>query len=170
MDIYCAYPGTFGPPHNGHLRLVQRAALVYAKVLIVCSVNEDKHPWFTPEEVKRLWLAFDLPENVEVITLAEFMARVDDPKNIVMIRGVRNEDDVRHEQGVMLQNTRDFGLTMFTYIVSDCGYEKYSSSRVRQAAIAGDLEELNRCVPQAVAQEVLDRLAERRTKGIPDDG
>lgn len=174
MDSICAYPGTFDPPHKGHLRLVRRAARLYEhmRLLVVCSVNDEKtgkdSPWFTPEECRDLWEHYDLPDNVEIVTLQEFLGEVDDPKKVVMIRGVRNEDDVRHEQGVMLLNNKRFGIDQFFYIISECAYERYSSSGAREAARSGDLTELKRLVAPDIADAMMKRLAERRADGTEE--
>ena len=70
MKPIYVYPGTFCPPTYGHLRIVQRSADLFDRVLILCSVNSAKNAnWFTPEECRDFWLAYDLPDNVTVSTV-----------------------------------------------------------------------------------------------------
>ena len=74
--MICLYPGTFCPPHEGHLAIVRRLAEMFSVVYIICSVNPEKsgQVLFTPEECKQFWRCYDLPDNVELFTLAELMA------------------------------------------------------------------------------------------------
>lgn len=159
MEPVCVYPGTFSPPTFGHLRIVERAARIFPRVIVVCSTNPEKgKSWFSQEEACVLWRAYPLPDNAEVMTLAEFVMSGVDPKTVIMIRGVRDEDDVEHEKDVMLKNHSMFGISQYFYIISDCEYRDISSTRAREAAEALDLQELGRCVAPLVVSAMLERV------------
>lgn len=59
---FAVYPGTFSPPHFGHLRLLEEASRICGRVTLACSVNPDKDgALFAPAECKALWHCYDLP-------------------------------------------------------------------------------------------------------------
>lgn len=44
------YPGSFDPVTFGHLDIIQRAALVFDKLIVAVLNNSSKNPLFTVEE------------------------------------------------------------------------------------------------------------------------
>ena len=43
-------PGSFDPVTYGHLDIFKRASKLFDRVIVLVSINPDKHPCFTPEE------------------------------------------------------------------------------------------------------------------------
>ncbi len=86
MEPVYIYPGTFCPATYGHARIAKRLGDMFPEVFIVCSENPDKkNRLFTPAEAKALWCSYDLPKNVLVDTLEEFLTRKFNPKRLAMI-------------------------------------------------------------------------------------
>lgn len=155
----CVYPGSFCPPTYGHVKIVEAAAGLFEKVYVICSVNPDKQkPWFTPDECKALWQGYELPRNVEVLTLAEFISLGVDPKNIVMIRGLRGECDAEDEKKVMVLNWKKYGIEKFFFIITDEKFVNVSSSAARAAAEAFDLAALAKLVAPSVVTKLLEKV------------
>jgi pantetheine-phosphate adenylyltransferase len=44
------YPGSFDPMHNGHINVIERAARLYDKVVVIVAVDDRKKYMFTIEE------------------------------------------------------------------------------------------------------------------------
>ncbi len=44
------YPGTFDPPTNGHLDLIDRGSRIFDRLIVAVAVNPRKTPVFTPQE------------------------------------------------------------------------------------------------------------------------
>jgi len=154
----CIYPGSFCPPTHGHLEIVKRARKVFEKVYVICSVNPEKgKPWFTPDECKSLWQAYDLPQNVEVLTLAEFVALGVEPKRIIMIRGLRGECDAEDEKRVMMLNWQKYGISQFHFIITDEKFVHVSSSVAREAAEKCDVARLAELAAPAVVTKLLEK-------------
>ena len=157
-EAICIYPGSFCPPTYGHLEIVKKARAVFEKVYIICSVNPDKgQPWFTQEECKALWRGYKLPENVEVLTLAEFVALGIDPKRIVMIRGLRGECDAEDEKKVMVLNWKQYGIEKFFFIITNEKFAHVSSSAARAAAEKCDVAHLADMVAPMVVTKLLEK-------------
>ncbi len=154
-NVY-VYPASFCPPTYGHLYTAAEAASVFPKLYLVCSKNPDKsNVMFSPDECKRLWQYYDLPKNVEVLTLEEFMDKKEADWEITMVRGVRNEDDAEYEKKVMLYNRKEFGVKKFFYVMSDEAHKNISSSKVRAAA--KELKNLSSFVSPLVGAAILEK-------------
>ena len=48
------YPGSFDPPTNGHLDVIQRASKLFDRVVVAVARNNNKSPLFSPIERKEL--------------------------------------------------------------------------------------------------------------------
>ena len=161
METIYAYPGTFCPPHRGHANIAKRMAQIAGKVTVVCSVNDGKKDqWFTPDECKEMWKTYELGENVEIMTFAEFMATRAAGKTIVMVRGIRNEDDLAFEKKVLEQNRRDYGIENYHYLVADDKYVEFSSTKARKMAMEENLAELTKIVHPKIAKIMVEKARE----------
>jgi pantetheine-phosphate adenylyltransferase len=158
MKPVYVFPGTFSPPTYGHLDIVLQAVESFPEVIIVCSVNSEKSKvMFTPDECKELWKTYDLPQSVKVFTFDEFQAMKIEPDRIVMIRGIRDREDMEHERKVMLLNKEEYGITKFYYIFSRDEYVKISSTKARQHAEEMDLVALSEEVSPLVITALLEQ-------------
>ena len=50
MAVKALYPGTFDPPTNGHVDLIQRGSRLFDHLLVAVLINPVKNPLFTVEE------------------------------------------------------------------------------------------------------------------------
>jgi pantetheine-phosphate adenylyltransferase len=93
------YPGTFDPPTNGHLDVVQRASGMFEHIDVVISVNPAKKTLFSEEERVQMMQAMvsGLP-NVQVHAwdglIVELAERIGAG---IILRGVRALGDFDHE-------------------------------------------------------------------------
>jgi len=159
MKTFYVYPGSFCPPTFGHVEIVKRAAEMFPELTIICSVSEKKRePWFAPRECAEMWRAYDLPKNVRVKTLNEFLAEKVDPKNIVMVRGLRGECDAEEEKRVMMLNWKKYGINQFFFFITDAAFVNISSSNARKAAEEFDLAALSRLVAPLVVTKLLEKV------------
>src|SRR5438270_7278187 len=74
MPVRALYPGTFDPPTNGHIDLIQRGAKIFAHVTVAVLNNPGKNPLFTvTERVEMLKEVVRPLENVSVATFDGLM-------------------------------------------------------------------------------------------------
>ncbi|MFA4942106.1 MAG: adenylyltransferase/cytidyltransferase family protein [Patescibacteria group bacterium] len=159
MKPICVYPGTFSPPTFGHLSIVRQAAAIFSELIILCSENPNKRDvWFTPDECRTLWEAYQLPKNVKVMTLKEFKELAVSKTKIIVIRGLRNANDCDQEKEVMLFNKEQFGITKYFYIFGPNKYKDISSSSVRQQIMNLDLKNLNHSVSPLIISALLKKF------------
>lgn len=154
------YPGTFCPPHYGHIAVAKEAVAVFGKITVICSVNpvkEGKMP-FDPKECKKMWKSYDLGKNIDVVTLDEFLANRDNSVTTIMIRGIRNDNDIKYENSVILYNCENYGVRHYHYILSRKEFENMSSTKARLAAKSGDLAELEKLVNAGTSAKMLERF------------
>jgi len=48
------YPGTFDPITNGHLDIIERASVIFDKIIVAIALNTNKSPLFTKDERKNM--------------------------------------------------------------------------------------------------------------------
>jgi pantetheine-phosphate adenylyltransferase len=104
---YAVYPGTFEPITPGHLDIIERARHLFARVTVLVAVNGDKQPAATQPE-RAIQLRRELPANWDNVSVAawdgltvEFCRQHGAG---VIIRGVRNRSDLRHEYQLAAMN------------------------------------------------------------------
>jgi len=158
MKQICVYPGSFAPPTYGHFYIIEQAAAIFPEVHIVCSTNPKKDSWFTEEECVKMWDAYNLPTNVKVHTFAQFLNEQPNTKDLVMIRGMRNEIDLEDEKQVLLLNWKKFGINKYFYIMSSPELCEVSSSRARAAAQEFDFQALAKNLAPLVVSALLEKV------------
>ena len=76
MSVKAIYPGSFDPPTNGHVDLIQRGAKLFEHLVVAVLRNSAKDPLFTFEErVEMLQEATSGIKNVSVATFNGLMPR-----------------------------------------------------------------------------------------------
>jgi pantetheine-phosphate adenylyltransferase len=104
---HAVYPGTFDPITPGHLDIIERARHLFARVTVLVAVNGDKQPAGTPSQ-RAVQVRRELPadwENVSVATWAGLTVEFCRQHGAgVIVRGVRNKSDLRHEYQLAAMN------------------------------------------------------------------
>jgi pantetheine-phosphate adenylyltransferase len=153
------YPGSFDPPTNGHLDVIERAARCFGELVVAIVVNPQKRaPMFSLEEREAMLNACvaALP-NVRVEhfrgLLADYVraARAD-----VIVKGLRVVSDFESEMSAALMN-RSLSDVDTLFLMSDQKYSFVSSSLVKEVFfLGGDVAAL-------VPEPVIRVMAEKRT-------
>lgn len=158
MKPVFVYSGTFDPPTYGHLTLLEEAAKVFPKIIVVCSDHTRKKSKFTQEERVELWQSYSLPKNIEIETFSQFLERGIPGEQVVLIRGIRGKSDNDHETEVLLESAKNHGVNKAFYILCKQGHCHTSSSRVWTLAKTGETKKLINFVSKVVAKKVIKRL------------
>jgi pantetheine-phosphate adenylyltransferase len=113
LGEHAVYPGTFDPITPGHLDIIERARHLFARITVLVAVNGDKQPATTQSE-RAIQLLRELPanwDNVLVTAWAGLTAEFCRQHGAgVIIRGVRNRSDLRHEHQLAAMN-QALGIT-----------------------------------------------------------
>jgi pantetheine-phosphate adenylyltransferase len=133
------YPGSFDPPTNGHLDLIQRGSRIFEELVVAILRNSEKTPMFSVAERLEMLkeLTADL-KNVHLDTfdglMVEYAKSID---AICVLRGIRAVSDYEYELQMALMN-RKLEPTLETVFMMPADKYSYVSSRlVREVAQAG---------------------------------
>jgi len=159
MSVKALYPGSFDPPTNGHVDLIQRGAKLFEHLTVAVLNNPGKNnPLFTvAERVEMLEEVTAQLDNVSVATfdglMVEFARRLEAK---AVLRGIRAISDYEHEFQMALMNRR-LAPEIETVFLQPAGRYSFVSSRMVKEVFSfgGDLTGL-------VPPNVLKRLKGRK--------
>jgi len=158
MSVIALYPGTFDPPTNGHVDLIQRGAKLFEHLTVGILNNPGKNPLFTVEErVEMLRESTSALDNVSVATFDGLM--VDFARHLgakAVLRGIRAISDYEHEFQMALMNRR-LAPEIETVFLQPAGRYSFISSRMLKEVFSfgGDVTGL---VPPNVLKRLRGRI------------
>lgn len=145
------YPGTFNPIHNGHADLVERAAIIFDKVILGIATSPHKSPSILKLRISLAQGALEHVKNVEVVgfnTLTVDFAREVGAE--VILKGIRTMTDFEYEfQMLSMNRALQPGLETIFLAPSE-QFSYISSTLIRQ--IAGYGGDIRRFVHPDVAE------------------
>ncbi|GAB6077570.1 pantetheine-phosphate adenylyltransferase [Hydrogenobaculum acidophilum] len=128
------YPGTFDPPHLGHLDIVKRASAIFDNVFIAIARNPHKNPMFDADLRKDLFDKIIKAENLNNVHIEVFdttLVEYAKSKHInLVIRGVRLFTDFEYELQISMSNYILGGLETL-FMMPSQEYIHISSTIVR---------------------------------------
>ncbi|MCX7990170.1 MAG: pantetheine-phosphate adenylyltransferase [Aquificaceae bacterium] len=150
------YPGTFDPPHLGHMDIVNRARKIFDRVVVAVAKSPRKGLLFSMEE--RIRMFQKMVEGVEGVEvkgfdglLVDFMER---EELEVIVRGVRLFTDFEYELQIALNNYK-LAKVETVFMMPSQDYIHISSTIVR------DIASYCGCLKGLVHPYVEERLRER---------
>jgi len=152
------YPGTFDPPHLGHLDIVKRSCALFNKVVVAIAKSPRKHLLFDLEERLDMFrvMVEDLGPKVEVKGFEGLLVDFMQKEGIkVIVRGVRLFTDFEYELQIALNNNKLAGVETI-FMMPSQEYIHISSTIVRDiASYCGKLEGL---VHPYVAKKIREKF------------
>ena len=156
--IKAIYPGTFDPPTNGHLDLIERGSKIFDELIVAILHNPEKDPLFSVSDRRQMLesMTGDL-ENVSVDTFygltVDYALRVE---ATAVLRGIRAISDYEYELQMALMN-RQLQPNLETVFMLPAEKYSYLSSRlVREIAqLGGSIDCL---VPELVARKLHEKI------------
>jgi pantetheine-phosphate adenylyltransferase len=153
------YAGSFDPPTNGHLDVVERAAMLFAKVVVAIGVNPSRTPLFSMEERRDLLAQVCARfSNVTVDTFGGLL--VDHARQIgarVIVRGLRAGTDFEYELQIAHANADLCPDVDTVFLPTRTHYGFISASLVREIARHGG--DVSRYAPDVVSQALKKKFA-----------
>jgi pantetheine-phosphate adenylyltransferase len=158
MSVSALYPGTFDPPTNGHLDLVERGARLFDHLIVAILSNPGKDPLFTAEErVEMLKESTAALKNVSVATFDGLMVEFARKQGVsAVLRGIRAISDYEYEFQMALMNRR-IAPEIETVFLQPAGRYSFVSSRMLKEVFSfgGDVSGL---VPPNVLKRMRGRI------------
>ena len=153
--VIAIYPGSFDPPTNGHLDLIERGSKIFDQLVVAILRNpEKKDPLFTIEErVEMLREVTRDASNVEVESfnglLVDYAVR---RQARVILRGLRAISDYENEMNMALMNRKLDPNLETVFMMPAVAYTFLSSRLVREVVqLGGDVRGL---VPPMVEERL----------------
>ena len=152
------YPGSFDPVTNGHLDIVNRAAVLFDKVIICVYDVPMKHLMFdTKERVDLMKKAVAHLRNVQVkpyhgLTV-DFARKM---KAKVIVRGLRMSSDFEREFEMELMNKHLAPDIELVCLITNTKYQFVSSSLLKEVASLNAY--IDDIVPKPVARALKKKL------------
>ncbi len=152
------YPGSFDPPTNGHLDLIERGSKIFDELVVAILRNPDKDPLFSvSERVAMLEALTGDYSNVRVDTFdgltVEYATKVGASS---VLRGIRALSDYEYELQMALMNRKLRPELETVFMMPAEKYSYLSSRLVREVAqLGGSVKGL---VPELVEQNLRGKL------------
>lgn len=150
-------PGSFDPPTNGHVDVIERASRLFDGVVVAVIANPSKEPLFTLEERTAL-LSRSLAHlpNIEIDSFSGLLVDLARDRDIsVLVKGLRAVSDFEYElQMAQMNAALSPGLDTI-FVTAKPSWAFLSSSLVKQVARHGG--NVAGLVPSCVQEALLDR-------------
>jgi pantetheine-phosphate adenylyltransferase len=151
-------PGSYDPPTNGHIDVIERAARYFDTVIVAVIANPSKEPLFTLDERKELLAdALNHIDNIEIASFDGLLVDFARSKELsIVVKGLRAISDFEYELQMAQMNSTLLPGMDTLFITSKPSWAFLSSSLVKEVAkYGGDVEGL---VPPGVAKALADRV------------
>ncbi|PYX08718.1 MAG: pantetheine-phosphate adenylyltransferase [Acidobacteria bacterium] len=156
--VTAIYPGSFDPPTNGHLDLIERGSKIFDELVVAILRNPEKDPLFSLSERRSMLEALTSEfHNVRVDTFdgltVDYAARM---KASAVLRGIRALSDYEYELQMALMNRKLQPKLETVFMMPAEQYSYLSSRLVREVAkLGGSIAGL---VPEMVEQRLREKL------------
>ena len=149
-------PGSFDPVTLGHKDIIERAAALFDRVIVLVMTNSEKHPLFTVEERVDLLGRCIQSENVEIDTYNGLLVNYAKSRNAVaIVKGLRAVSDFDYEFHQALTNKSLLPEIETVFLTAKGKNMFLSSSMVKEVCrLDGDI---SRFVPQEILEDVIKR-------------
>ena len=158
MPVKAIYPGTFDPPTNGHVDLIQRGSKLFDHLTVAILMNPVKNPLFTVAE--RIVMLKEATKPLGNISVAKFEGLMVEFARTVgataVLRGIRAISDYEGEFQMALMNRR-LAPEIETVFLQPAGRYSFVSSRMVKEVFSfgGDITGL---VPTNVLKKLRARI------------
>ena len=159
MNVIALYPGTFDPPTNGHVDLIQRGSKLFGHVVVAVLNNPGKNPLFSVEE--RIEMLQESTSTLPNVSVAAFDGLMVDFARLqgasAVLRGIRAISDYEYEFQMALMNRR-LAPEIETVFLQPAGRYSFVSSRMLKEVFSfgGDVSGL---VPPNVLRRLRGRIS-----------
>ena len=139
------YPGRFDPVTLGHLDIIERASVLFERVIVAVYETPDRSPVFTSAE--RVELIREAVSDSSRVEVASFHGLVVDYARsrgaTAILRGLRMSADFEHEFEMALMNRKLAPDVDVVCLMTGLQYQFVRASLLREVArLGGDVSDL----------------------------
>jgi pantetheine-phosphate adenylyltransferase len=152
------YPGSFDPPTKGHIDLMERANVLFDKVIVAVANNTEKNSLFSYEE--RVEMIMELTKHIPGLEVKPFKGLIIDlvreVNAIALIRGLRAVSDFENEMTMAATNRKMLPTCDTISFMPSEEYMFVSSRLVKEIVqLGGDASPF---VPEIVLQRMHEKF------------
>lgn len=164
MRIVAVYPGSFDPPTNGHLDIIERSSLMFEQVIVAVARNIRKNAMFTTgERVRMLGGLTSQWQNVKVDSFSGLLVDyARDKEARVLVRGLRAISDFEYEFQMAHMNKKLAPEIDTVMLMTGERHSYISSNIVKEIAMLGG--RIDDLVPPGVKDSVFKNMKGARRK------
>ena len=132
MKSTALFPGSFNPFTKGHADIVSRALNMFDEVIIGIGINSEKPQNSASKNLENIKKTYADEPRVKIITYNTLTADVVKEENATcIIRGIRNDVDLKYESEIARANYTLFGVET-VFLLASPELKEISSSLVRE--------------------------------------
>jgi pantetheine-phosphate adenylyltransferase len=152
-------PGSYDPPTNGHVDVVERASRYFDGVVVAVIANPSKQPLFSLEErTEMLKEALSHVDNVEISSFDGLLVDFARERGLsIVVKGLRAVSDFEYELQMAQMNTALAPELDTLFVTAKPAWAFLSSSLVKEVARYGG--PVSGLVPPGVAAALADRFS-----------
>lgn len=130
-------PGSFDPPTDGHINIIERALKIFGQVTVAVAYNRSKKAFFEPEErVEMLRELLKGKKNVVIDSFEGLLVNYCKKNGFsTIVRGIRTVSDYEYELQMSLAN-RMLNPAIDTIFMMTEGHLSHISSTIIKEVIA----------------------------------
>ena len=127
-------PGSFDPPTDGHINIIERGLNVFDKIVVAVAKNTSKKGLFTPDErAEMLSELLKKHKNVSVVTFEGLLVEYCRKNGIAtVLRGIRTVSDYEYELQMSLANRIMYPDIETVFMMTEGRYSHISSSIIKE--------------------------------------
>lgn len=140
MATVAICPGSFDPPTEGHVNIIERGLALFDRVIVAVAVNSAKKTALSaPERMTLLKEIFKGRERVEVDTFQDrlLVEYVRSKGARVVLRGLRTVQDYEYEFQMALANKKMAPEIETIFMMTEAEFSHISSSLIKEILYLG---------------------------------
>ena len=161
--VKAIYPGSFDPPTNGHLDLIERGSKIFGELVVAVLKNSEKDPLFTePEREAMLRASIAHLKNVSVATFDGLLVDYVRAQGAqAVLRGIRAISDYEYELQMALMNRKLDKDIETVFMMPAISYSYLSSRLVKEVfRLGGPVKGL---VPEIVEMRLREKMSGKKS-------
>lgn len=159
MERIAIYPGSFDPPTNGHIDMIERGLQIFDKIIVGILINPSKKSLFTMDERKEMFeKSLKNYQNVEIDFFEGLLVDYVAKKNAhAVLRGLRAVSDFEYEFQLAMMNRKLNREIQTVFLMTGLRWVFISSSIVKEAASFG--ADVSSMVPEPVNRMLVEKFS-----------